>query len=213
MNKLLAVCAATSLISFSAHVYAETDNTSPQLYIGASIGNAKNTYMKELSKLNNFSAFNKEDTDTAFKIFIGVPTNSPYLDLRASFVHLGNYEGSFQLNDKAASVELSLNGIYLDALPKYPLFNNKAAVFVSAGIGYTIKDEKVKGSVFSYDLQDTGVGVTFKYGAGVSFDINANLGVMAEIENYHIAVEDHNQDIDLSLMKTSIASAGVYYRF
>jgi len=55
--------------------------------------------------------------------------------------------------------------------------------------------------------------VTFKYGAGVSFDINANLGVMAEIENYHIAVEDHNQDIDLSLMKTSIASAGVYYRF
>jgi len=113
---------------------------------------------------------------------------TPYFAAEAGYADLGK-TGS-------PAGDVKTRAVFLDAVGKYP-FNQSLVGFGRVGVQYA------RGET-SLDHTDTGTDV--KYGLGLQYNLNKQVGLRGEWERYRVDVFDNKTDVDLYTL-------GVNYKF
>jgi OOP family OmpA-OmpF porin len=169
---LLVLCAAAPGLASAQMDYS---NIVHESYIGVGAGQSKNKDVPD----------SWDDTDTAWKAFIGWDANKIF-GLEAGYVDLGKWNGP------AGAGEISGKGWNIDARLGVPFFENRASVYLKGGTFYG--DTKV--DAFGFSRSESKWDWT--YGAGAEYDFTKNFGARAEWENFKLkndAIQDQSVDL------------------
>ncbi len=150
------------------------------LSIGGSIGESR-------WKGDDIGAVPTDKSDSAGKLYGGWGF-TPNLGVELGYANLGKFSSS------AGNVKG--DGVFVDGVGTLPLGNNFSAL---GRVG--VFNGKLDSSLAGNDR-----GTSYKFGAGVQYDIDKNLGVRGEWERYRF-------DALGTKANTDLYSVGVNYRF
>ena len=150
------------------------------LSIGGSVGSTR-------FKGDDIGGLSTDRSNTGGKLYGGYGI-TPNFGIEAGYANLGKFSSS------AGNVKG--DGVFVDGVGTLPLGNNFSAL---GRVG--VFNGKLDSSLAGSDR-----GTSYKFGAGVQFDIDKNLGVRGEWERYRF-------DALGTKANTDLYSVGVNYRF
>lgn len=155
------------------------------------------------------SSSEAEDTDAAFKIFVGLPVTDNF-DIRIGYTNLG--EGTFQGSNGSVHLDGSVEnkGVFADALLKFKPAE-RLSLYGKLGMAFMKTDLTVSavgpGGTAGEELNSDSMVIV--PGLGLSVDIVSGFGLALEYERYL----DVGDDEETGQSDVDVVSAGLYYRF
>ena len=178
-------------------------------WIGVSVGNTKfssgSNNFNSSNTLSGISPSSTEDSDNAWKIYLGIPFNK-YLGLELGYAKLGDQTISGTFNGTAASSRATSTAYLFDLVGNYD-FNESFSLLGKLGMHrWGVNDDTLKNAVNATNGAD---GFDFTYGLGVQYNVNKDVGLRMEWERINnMGHEGTTGKIDASLI-----TIGVVYRF
>jgi OOP family OmpA-OmpF porin len=208
-NKIALSCLALSMMAAQAASAAEPfihpDWANSAVYIGAGIGQSRATIDEDRIRASlaangaTVTAFNKDERDAGYKLFIGKQLNR-YLAVEAGYFDLGKFSfDSTTSGNGALSGEAGFRGINLDLVGQLPL-SERLSLLARIGANYAKTSTNFSGNRLAAvtNPSATEKKVNAKVGLGAEYKFTEALAGRAEIERYRLNDAIGNRgDVDL----------------
>lgn len=179
-------------------------------WIGFSVGNTKfsngsNIVTPGTNNLSGISPQTTENSDNAWKIYLGIPFNKN-LGLELGYAKLGDQYITGLRSGVAASSRATSTAYLIDLIGNYDI-NDKFSLLGKAGIHrWGVNDDTTVGGVGATNGAD---GFDFTYGLGMQYNLNNDVGLRLEWDKVNnMGHEGTTGKIDASLI-----SIGIVYKF
>jgi OOP family OmpA-OmpF porin len=177
-----------------------------KVYLGAGIGQGK---VKDACVQTTGLTFTScEDTRTAWKLFAGYQFH-PNLAAELAANTFGSTTASFSGAGFSGDAKIDITVYDLSLIGSWPLAS-RLAIFGRLGAFYSDVRNRQRitsgGTTTGRAVSESDTNLTF--GAGVSYQLNPNLGLRAEWQRFNAVGGDDTGETDIDLL-----SIGVLYRF
>lgn len=202
-SQLVATLAGLILAASSAAAWSQAPGN---LYLGAGIGRAE---MKDACVQTTGITFTScDDAQTGWKLFAGYQFH-PNLAAEVAFDNFGGTTASFTGAGSSGDAKIDIAAYDLSLIGSWPLAS-RFAIFGRLGAFYS--DVRNRRRVTSGGTSTTSAvsasNTNLTFGAGVSFQLNPNLGLRAEWQRFNAVGGDDTGQSDIDLL-----TLGALYRF
>ena len=178
-------------------------------WIGVSVGNTKfssgSNNFNSSNTLSGISPSSTEDSDNAWKIYLGIPFNKN-LGLELGYAKLGDQTISGTFNGAAATSRATSTAYLFDLVGNYD-FNESFSLLGKVGMHrWGVNDDTTKNGVNASNGAD---GFDFTYGLGVQYNVNKDVGLRMEWER----INDMGHEGTTGNIDANLITIGVVYRF
>ncbi|APA71645.1 OmpA family protein [Janthinobacterium sp. 1_2014MBL_MicDiv] len=193
----LSVMAGSLLAAHSAQAQDSTfinpDWANSAWYLGAGVGQSRATIDEPRLRASlaangeSVTAFNKDERDTGYKLFVGRQLN-PYLAVEAGYFDLGKF--NFQSASSGNGVlngEAAFRGVNLDLLGQLPL-SQRLSLLGRVGMHYTRTSTEFSGNrlLGSTNTHASERKLNAKLGLGLEYKFSEALALRGEVERYRL---------------------------
>ncbi|MDN2712902.1 OmpA family protein [Janthinobacterium sp. SUN118] len=193
----LSVMAGSLLAAHSAQAQDSTfinpDWANSAWYLGAGVGQSRATIDEPRLRASlaangeNVTAFNKDERDTGYKLFVGRQL-TPYLAVEAGYFDLGKF--NFQSASSGNGVlngEAAFRGVNLDLLGQLPL-SQRLSLLGRVGMHYTRTSTEFSGNrlLGSTNTHASERKLNAKLGLGLEYKFSEALALRGEVERYRL---------------------------
>lgn len=193
----LSVMAGSLLAAHSAQAQDSTfinpDWANSAWYLGAGVGQSRATIDEPRLRASmaangeSVTAFNKDERDTGYKLFVGRQLN-PYLAVEAGYFDLGKF--NFQSASSGNGVlngEAAFRGVNLDLLGQLPL-SQRLSLLGRVGMHYTRTSTEFSGNrlLGSTNAHASERKLNAKLGLGLEYKFSEALALRGEVERYRL---------------------------
>lgn len=171
-------------------------------WIGVSVGNTK---FSNDNNLSGISPTSTENSDNAWKIYLGIPFNKN-LGLELGYAKLGDQYINGLFNSTTATSRATNTAYLIDLIGNYD-FNESFSLLGKLGMHrWGVNDDTYKNGASATNGAD---GFDFTYGLGMQYNVNKDVGLRMEWERINnMGHEGTTGKIDANLI-----TIGVIYRF
>ncbi len=196
LGLIFATLTAAGLVIFPVTSYAAKINWYGGLSVGGSRHDATGNNMVGPGFVGSI-----DDTDTAFKIFGGMPLFDKYLAAEAGYIFFGTAEARGTVGGLPARTTTESGATFLAVKGLLPV-TDQIGLFIKYGLAGTFVNLETAGA--SLPAQSTSNTTVFA-GAGVQFDLSKRMSARFEMERYTMG--------SLGSKYINLATLGVTYRF
>jgi hypothetical protein len=206
MKRLIATAVLTTLVAAPAFAQSYPGVPDEGVYLGAALGQSKLKFdMGGFYRDLGYPNVSSDDTDTAFKMFVGYQFN-PNFAVEASYVDFGDFTASSSAPGYSGEAKLSMDGFTAALVGKLPI-QDGFSVFGKLGLIAWDADlnesEQFMGQSGSASYGEDGTDPY--YGIGAEYVVNQ---VMMRLEFERYDISESGEDLDVDLISASIG-----YRF
>jgi OOP family OmpA-OmpF porin len=199
-GRILAIAATVGLMAAAPSVWAQQG-----FYIGAGGGFTLVEVADVPVTGATVTSRSKDEKDAAFKIFGGYQFNR-YVGVEAGYVDLGKYSTTVNTTAGSMTIDVSLDGWFVEAVGLLPLANNFSLFGKLGTVWGTAKASARTTGAIRVTGMGTDDDLSGKIGLGMQYEFANKLGIRAEYEFYGEVGGSNGGDVNYF-------GASLYYKF
>jgi opacity protein-like surface antigen len=178
-------------------------------WIGVSVGNSQfssgSNIINSSNTLSGISPDSTVDSDTAWKIYLGIPFNK-YLGLELGYAKLGDQSIRGIFNGNPASSRATSTAYLFDLVGNFE-FNESFSLLGKLGFHrWGVNDDTLKNTINTGNGAD---GFDATYGLGVQYNVNKDVGLRMEWER----IKEMGHEGTTGKIDADLITIGVTYKF